>query len=81
MKKKLFNASLLKAKMASKGYSVYDFRDELLTKGVKVTVQTIYGWLGGKFVPNGLALSALCEIFDVTAPEWFVDQQEVDHES
>jgi transcriptional regulator with XRE-family HTH domain len=81
MRKKVFNGVLLKSNMASKGFSVYDLRDELLAKGVKVTVQSIYGWLAGKYSPNGLALSALCEIFDVSAPIWFVDQQaEVDHE-
>jgi hypothetical protein len=74
MKKTTFNSSLLKSEMASKGFSVYDLRDELVTKGVRVTVQSIYGWLGGKYGPSGMALSALCEIFDIKAVQWFVKQ-------
>jgi transcriptional regulator with XRE-family HTH domain len=74
-----FKNNLLRLLMAEHGFSGYDLRDALAKRGVRLTVEAIYSWRAGRTEPSGKALSALCDIFGVEAPQWFekVSEKEV----
>lgn len=67
-----FDAKMLRKKMSGRKMNTYDLSRELGFCGVMYSPCQVKGLTDGtKVQPRGDVLAALCEVFDVTAQEWY----------